>query len=151
MPRPMSPEREKEYAELHAYIDFYATNVWGIDSASPSHPTNAGKEIVEKFGKSKALDGLRQAANDTIEMVSNQPEEVVAKLDAALKAAGLLTISEVRRRYSATYKRILRRGMIRTDIEYYIIKGVAVDQAIPISQSERHALEEMLFAYKSGG
>ena len=67
MPCQMSPEREREYAELHAFIDFIATDVSGIDPADPIDPTNVGKRIVTEYGKSKALEGLKQAVNDTVE------------------------------------------------------------------------------------
>ena len=64
MPRTMSPEREREYAELHAYLDYFSTHISGIDPSDPIHPTNVGRGIVEKYGRSKALDGLKQAVND---------------------------------------------------------------------------------------
>ena len=38
MPRKMSAEREREFEELRAYLEFFATRVWGIDIASPAHP-----------------------------------------------------------------------------------------------------------------
>jgi hypothetical protein len=42
MSRKMSLEREREYSELHAYLDFYSTYVSGIDPNDPIHPTNVG-------------------------------------------------------------------------------------------------------------
>jgi len=54
MPRPMSPAREQEYADLNAFLDFYSTHVSGIDPANPIHPTNVGRRIVAEYGRSKA-------------------------------------------------------------------------------------------------
>lgn len=146
----MSPEREREFEELLAFVGFYATHVRGTDPASPSHVSAVVQNIVEKFGKSKALVGLRQAANDTVEATTNLSAEEVARLDSALRAKGIITLSEVRHRYSSMYKRVLRRGSITTEAEYYLVNGIVVDNSCPITTSERHSLEQMLAAYENG-
>jgi hypothetical protein len=63
----MSAEREREYADLSAFLDMYATHFRKIDPTDPRHPTNAGLRIFAAVGKSKALVGLRQAINDSLE------------------------------------------------------------------------------------
>lgn len=147
MARQMSKERELEYAELHAYLDFYSTHAMGIDPANPIHPTNVGKRIVEKFGRSKALDGLKQAVNDTVEDLNGQPLEYIQRLDAALRERGIITFSEIRRRYSSSYKRILKRGKIKTDTEYYIVAGILADPSSIASDDERNILEKLASEY----
>ena len=144
----MSQEREREYAELHAYLDFHSTHVMGIDPANPIHPTNVGKRIVEKFGRSKALDGLKQAVNDTVEDLSDQPLEYIQRLDAALRGRGIITFSEIRRRYASSYKRILKRGKIKTDTEYYIVAGILADFSSIASDDERGILEKLASEYE---
>ena len=148
MARQMSQEREREYAELHAYLDFHSTHVMGIDPANPIHPTNVGKRIVEKFGRSKALDGLKQAVNDTVEDLSDQPLEYIQRLDAALRERGIITFSEIRRRYASSYKRILKRGKIKTDTEYYIVAGILADFSSIASDDERGILEKLASEYE---
>lgn len=147
----MSAEREREFAELHAYLDFYSTHVSGIDPASPIHPTNVGKRIVEEFGRSKALDGLKQAVNDTVEDLSDQPLEFIQRLDAALRERSIVTFSEVRRRYASSYKRIMKRGKIKTETEYYIVAGVLADFSSLASSDERVVLEQLVAEYESNG
>ena len=150
MPRQMSPEREREYAELHAYLDFYSTHVSGIDPSNPIHPTNVGKRIVEHYGRSKALDGLKQAVNDTVEALSDQSAEYVQRLDAALRERGIITFFEIRRRYASSYKRILKRGTIKTETEYYIIAGVLADTSANASDEERAILDKLVAKYQPG-
>ena len=111
MPRLLSPERESEFQELSGYVDFVSTHVFGLNPLDPIHPSNALNDIVKQYGKSRALQGLRQAVNDTVEQLSDKPAEYIRDLDAKLRAQKLLTVSEVRRRYSSSYKRILRRGL----------------------------------------
>lgn len=144
----MSPEREREYAELNAYLDWYSTNVSGIDPADPIHPTNVGKRIVAEYGKSKALDGLKQAVNDTVEELVDQPPDYIERLDKSLREAGLVTFSEVRRRYASSYKRILKRGSIKNDTEYYLIAGVLADFTTSADDDERATLEQLVSAYE---
>ena len=147
MPRPMSPQREREYEELHGFLDFIATHVSEIDLANPFHPTNVGKQIIALYGKSKALDGLKQAVNDTVEMFERHPLEYVCRLDVALRERGLATLSEIRRRYASTYRRILKRGNIKTETEYYLVAGVLADLAANVTKDERAQLEILSASY----
>jgi hypothetical protein len=144
----MSPEREREYSELNAYLDWYSTNVSGIDPADPIHPTNVAKRIVDEYGRSKALDGLKQAVNDTVEELVDQPPVYIEKLDRSLREAGLLTFSEVRRRYTSSYKRVLKRGSIKNDNEYYLIAGVFADFTTSADDDERATLGRLVSEYK---
>ena len=150
MARRMSPEREREYAELEAYLDYYSTNVWGIDPTDPVHPTNVGKRMDAELGMSKAFDGLKQAVNDTVQSLVDHPPEYIESLDASLRAAGLITFSEVRRRYTSSYKKILKRGAIRTDTEYYVIAGVLADDTTSASAEERATLNRLILEYERG-
>ena len=148
MGRRMSPEREREYAELHAYIDAYSTHVHGIDPANPIHPTNVAKEILAKFGKSTALDGLRQAANDTVEELRHRDVGYLKQVDQVLAKHGVLTFSEVCRRYAASYRKILKRGKIKTETEYYLIAGALADAASACDAEERQQMQRMAIEYE---
>jgi hypothetical protein len=148
MPRVMSPQREQEFKELSAFTEFYWTQVKGIDPASPIHPTNALQQIVEQFGRSKALEGLRQATNDALEELSGRPAEVIEAFDASLRSLGIVTLSELRRRHSSSYKRIVKRGVIRTETEYHLVNGIVVDTASAVTAAERSELQRLLEAYE---
>jgi len=149
MPRTMSPEREREYSELHGYLDFYSTHVMGIDPADPVHPTNLGRGIAAKFGRSKALVGLRQAANDTVEQLRERPPEYIRQLDASLLERNLLTHSEVRRRYASSYKKLLARGRISTETEFYLVAGILADGGSHASSDERARLEQLYAQFEA--
>ena len=150
MPRAISTEREHEYGELLAYVSFFATNVMRVEPSSPAHPANAIKVIAAKFGKSKALVGLRQATNDTVEQMRGWNAEAVGALDQALRAAATLTASEARRRYGSSFSKVVKRGSIKTETEYYLVAGVVNDLSTQISAQERVSLEHLLAAYEAG-
>jgi hypothetical protein len=148
VPRQMSQEREREYAELSGYIDFYATHVAGIAPENPNHPTNVGKLVVAKLGRSKALDGLRQAVNDTVEELASRPPEYLRKLDSSLRKQGLPTFSEIRRRYASAYKRILKRRKLNSETEYYLVAGILADVSSLVDDDERVLLNQMVAQYE---
>ncbi len=135
----MSPKHEKEYAELSGYVHFFATVVWGIPLSDPNHPCNSN--IAERYGRSKALQGYRQAANDTIEALAGKPVEALRLLDEGLRKEGLLTFSEVSRRYGRTLKRILKRGRLSSETEWYLVTGALADPSTRLDESDRTTLE----------
>jgi hypothetical protein len=149
MTRPFSPDREREFQELLAFVSFCATHVSGVTPTSTSSIETVCAGIIEQHGKSKALEGLRQAANDVIEDLSGKRAAGVAALDEALHASGLITASEVRRRYASSYKRITKRGIIRNDTEYYLVNGIVVDRGNSISDEERATLQRLLDIYEA--
>ena len=148
MTRPLSPDREREFQELLAFVSFYMTHVSGVTPTPTFSIETVCAGIIEQHGKSKALEGLRQAANDVIEELNGKRAAGVAALDEALHASGLITASEVRRRYASSYKRITKRGTIRNDTEYYLINGIVVDLASAISDEERATLQRLLDRYE---
>ena len=149
MTRPTPPEREREYAELHAYIDVYSTHVIGIDPSNPIHPTNVGKQILAKYGKSKALDGLRQAANDTVEQLKDRDLEYLKRMDRLLAKHGAPPFSEICRRYGSSYRKMLKRGKIKTETEYYLVAGILADAASPSNAADRQKLQRLVDDYES--
>ncbi|WP_286624017.1 hypothetical protein [Variovorax fucosicus] len=149
MPRPLSADREREFQELFALVDFWATHVKKTAPNSQNNMADVCANIVQQHGRSKALEGLRMAANDIIEELSDIPSEEVASLDESMLASGLVTLSELRRRYASSYKRIVKRGHIRNDTEYYLINGIVVDLAKAVPDAERRELQRLTEAYEA--
>jgi len=147
MPRSLSAAREREFQELYAFVDFYSTQVMKPLANSPKM-ADVCVNIIEQYGRSKALEGLRMATNDILEELSRIPSAQVESLDEAFLRAGLVSLSELRRRYSSSFKRIVKRGRIQDDTEYYLLKGVVVDQSNDIDATERALLQRLLDAYE---
>lgn len=83
-----------------------------------------------------------------MEDLRHQPFEYIHRLDAALSQHGFVTFSEIRRRYSSSYKRLLKRGNIRNETEYYIITGILADLESGISEEERILIEQFATEYE---
>lgn len=152
MARPMSPEREKEFEDLLAFLDFhyevFTKPKLPLDMAERLSVRGEAERIAREYGRSKALVGTRQAVNDVVEDLSNLTAEGVELLDRALYDTGLSTLSEMRRRYSTLYQKVLRRGRIKTETEYYLVNGLVVDQTSALSGDERNVLQGMISEYE---
>lgn len=139
-------EKEREFDELASYVGFYATNVWKVPYDAPAHPSRFLAQ--GKFTKLQLLAGLRQAANDTVEDSARYSPEQVAELDRQCVANNVLTLSEVRRRYSRQYKAILKKRRITTETDYYLVVGILCDTTNSVSAEDRRVLESSVIAYE---
>ncbi|MFN3230986.1 MAG: hypothetical protein ACE363_02375 [Alphaproteobacteria bacterium] len=70
---------------------------------------------------SKSLD---LGINDLLEEFLHRPHAQIATADAQLSDRGLMTITAALSHYSKQIKKILKRGKIRGETEYYLLKGV---------------------------
>jgi hypothetical protein len=145
-----SDKTEKEYDELNAFLSHFATAYWGFPSDSPIHPANVGREIVAQFGKTKALVGLRQAINDVVEEAQDFSPTQVSQLDSDLRELGIVTLSELRQRHSRQYKAIRKRGTIRNEGEFYLVKAILEETAPILDPEELNALNEMIRRFELG-
>jgi hypothetical protein len=95
-----------------------------------------------------SLKGWRMAVNDCIEMSSHWSTARVIAMDAALRKAGIVTLSEIRRRYSTRLAAVLKRGSIRGEVEYYLAAGLVADTASNLSAEERLRLQVLVTQYE---
>lgn len=89
------------------------------------------------------------ALNDIAEESASWTPNAVAAADARFAASGTFTLSEVRRRYSKKYLQILKQGVIRSETEYYLLKGIRDDGSIEAGATEGQKIEEMMAAFEA--
>ena len=140
----MSPEKQKEFEELYLFIEYYSTHYLNIDRENRAHPSNCLDEAVKKTGKSKALQGLKQAVNDSIEDTADFDLEALKLFDSELSSKGIITLSALQQRYSSKYKRILKRGIIKNETEYYLVNGLLCDLDNGLPTEENAKLSKMI-------
>jgi hypothetical protein len=144
----MSPDKEREYSELISFVSIFATHAWNIDPTDPVHPANVAAHIAETLGKAKALVGARQAANDAIEALRGFTQQQLASLDARLIETGSITVAEMRRRYSRQYQAVLKRGRIRNETEFYLVKGILDSCVDSLGHDEQATLDSLLLGFE---
>jgi hypothetical protein len=143
----MRQDADLEYAELKAFLSFYDDRYLNVGSLPPEKRPTANLEALEKKSMKAASNGLRQAINDIIEMSFHFDREEAAKLDEQLRSRGIVTLSELRRRYSKKYRAIVKRGQIINDTEYYFVRNVLSDPGTK-TKAERETLETLIANYE---
>lgn len=144
----MQDEFELEYAKLKAFLSFYVDRYFSVDSLSPDKRPIASFEALEKKSMKLAFDGLRQAINDSVEMSLHFDREEVEKFDSQLRSRGIVTLSELRRRYSKSYAKIMKRGRIKNETEYHLIRNVLHDPTEKAAE-ERELLAKLISDYET--
>lgn len=139
---------DDDYQSLKVFLDrhfeWYAPKYPSTPPGSPSQFL----ENIEKSSRANAKKGLQMAINDIAEMTADWRPDQVAAADSKFAAAGTLTLSEVRNRYSKKYLQILKRGVIRSENEYYLLKGVVDGGSIEPGATESQQMEAMLHDYE---
>jgi hypothetical protein len=139
---------QHEYARLKDFLSFYAERYLGIERLPPDQRPIAVLEAIEKKSPKRASSGLRQAINDCVERSLRLSYGEVEDLDAQLRACGIVTLSELRRQYSRAYARIVKRGRITDEMEYYLVRNV-VNDPTEKAADERRRLEQLLEVYEA--
>jgi hypothetical protein len=143
----MQKPNAREYAELKEFLAFYSERYHNLQNFPPEHHPIACLSVLEAMSKTMALNGLRQAIHDCIEASLRFDNAEVAILDSELRKHGIVTLSELRRRYSGAYARIAKRGRIRNETEYYLINNVLNDPT-PKNDEERELLLNLIAEYE---
>ena len=75
----------------------------------------------------------------------------VGALDRRLAGKGLPSLTEMRSRVWRTIPKILKRGRIRNDEEYYLLKEKVIDMAdTTLDEESRKFADHLLFEYEFG-
>src|SRR4051794_23721923 len=100
---------ESEYAPLKAFFVAWEERFPPPATLRPeAHPV-AVLESFEKTSMSKARRGLGLALSDTLEMSWDFPPDEIAAIDREFSARGIITLTEMRRRYSRQFRGVLKR------------------------------------------
>jgi len=144
----MQETTDSEYAEMKAFLAFYVERYHlNLETLPPEKWPIASLEALEKKGMKAALKGLRQAINDCVERSFHFDRAEVERLDSDLRRRGIVTLSELRRRYSKSYAKIMKRGQIKNETEYYLVRNVLYDPTEKAPE-ERKLLEDLISDYE---
>lgn len=97
------------YEKLKIFMGLYVDWFFPEVGKPENHPSILVANL-EKESMANARRGVQMAINDIVENSSGWTAEQVAEADARFAAQGTVTLSEIRRRYSKKYAKILKRG-----------------------------------------
>ena len=144
----MRKEPELEYAKMKEFLSFFTARYLKVEGLPAEKQPIASLEALEKKSLKMALNGLRQAINDCVEMSSRFDHAEVEKLDSQLRSRGIVTLSELRRRFSKKYAKVVERRQIKDETEYYLVRNI-LDDPTEKSPEEFELLERMLSEYEA--
>lgn len=126
----------EDYAPLKAFF------AWMVDRFMPIPPGPPSEDrplaVLERFETQSmpiARKGLGMAVGNILEITSDLSAEQVGTTDTALGAEGLLTLSEVKARLGRAVGRLLARGELRYETEYYLLRNAA--ELLPEAQQAK--------------
>lgn len=135
----------EEFSTMRAWFALFAERVWPDLSSLPPevHPVRVLDGMVART-PGRAREGLALAISDILEDTSHLPLNEVAALDAGFLAIGLPTLTTMRLRFAREVTRVVKRGSIRNEAEYYAVRNV-VDH---VGEDRRDALWALLAAFE---
>ena len=108
---------------MERLLGHFATARWGIPPEAEMHPLVQMKLIEKRHGKANARKGLKMAINDIVEECADYDAEQTTALDAELERIEAMTLSEARAQFSRRLRAILKRGAIRDEGEFHLIRN----------------------------
>ena len=134
-----------EYVQLRSWFDRMVPKVFASDLLTPdTHPVSVLDKMAVKT-PAKARSGLGMAIGDIVEFTNEWSATDVIACDRELSQSGLPTLSEVRARFSKAVQRVVRRGHIKNDEEFYALRNAVEHQG-----ADPTNLWPLLEAYEAG-
>ena len=114
-----------DYPSLKAFFAWAFEHLMPSASGIPpeAHPM-AVLEGFEVRSIAIARKGLAMAIGDIIELTESLSPARVTAVDSALRAEGIITLTDVRARFWTRVRRIMERGALRGETDYYALRNV---------------------------
>jgi hypothetical protein len=116
--------RVQEFQRMRDWFAYVSQRAFPAELIAKAQPIAHVDQLAER-SPSKAREGLSMGINDVIEMTDNWSVQDVQATDAELAAKGLPTLTEMRVRFSKSVGRVIRRGRINDEVEYYAVRNAA--------------------------
>jgi hypothetical protein len=143
-----TPLSQEEYEQLKGFLGYFADTFMGAAAIDEEKRPVAFLQKLEQRSLTQAKRGLMMAIHDCLEVSSDWTPQKIAHVEEQLKARGLPSLIGLRKKYSKKYLAILKRGVIKTQEEYFMMKGVLDSSAIEAGAGETATLSKMVEEYE---
>src|SRR5688572_32606158 len=128
MPKPPAPVQRAEFERLTVFVQtiFKARLSATVSIPAEDQPAAVAARLWTA-SPAKALQGLRAAPSDMVEMTQDLKATPLAELEASLAASGAPSLASLRGRRLRSVFQILHRGRIRNDDEWRLLNTVVSD------------------------
>jgi hypothetical protein len=92
---------------------------------------------LEGRSTAAARRSLKMVINDIVESCIDWSKQQVTEADERLLQHGAPALSEVLRKYSRKYSQLLKRGTVKTEVEYYLLQGVLANGGVDSAEEKQ--------------
>lgn len=132
------------YEQMRAWFARLVPETLPIELLTPDNDPVSCLDRLAVQSLAKARSGLASAIGDTIEATGRWPRDRVAAIDKELVGEGLPSLTAVRLRFSKVIHRVIGRGSIKNDGEYY-----AVRNDVELGHDDQEPLWKLLSDYEA--
>jgi hypothetical protein len=147
MPRRLAPEKQLELDRLNRTLSVMAA--WADPLSGLPTDAETFAKVVAREVHARNLAGLRMILNDLVAMTQAASLQQRRDLDTQLRERAGVSLSSLMQRQSAAVARILKRGKLTSEQQYYLVREhmefVADD---PTHATHLPALYALLEAYE---
>jgi hypothetical protein len=148
MTRRLSPEKQLELERLSRILSIMAAWADLLSGLSPEGETFA--KVIARESEARNLPGLQMILNDMVAMTQAAALDQRQDLDRQLKERAGLGLRSLMKRQFATVERILKRGKLTSEQQYYLVREhVEFICNDPACAAEVEALHALLEAYEN--
>jgi len=129
--------------------------IWKFISAKNPYTITEEADPVNMLNKSerdsqaKARTGLKLMLDELFSMLDDAGPEELAELEAELQKAELPSLNELLAEVKQVPAKVLKRGKIRNEREWYVITELLSRIDAPISAAEREKLGQLCVTFES--
>ncbi|TIQ16768.1 MAG: hypothetical protein E5X51_33550 [Mesorhizobium sp.] len=139
---------EEEYVLSKGFLVFMDEYLHRKDAGSGIVDVASVIKSFEEKNMAQARKSVKVGLSDILAETASFDLEKIKGIDRALSGESLPTLSQMRAKHWARYKNAIKRGEIRGEIEYYMIKAIFDDTMVG-SPEEREAMSRMLSDYET--
>lgn len=136
------------HKKLFNLLSNFQFGLIGMNKDAPLHPSNV-LEDIEKQSFSLAIKSLKIGLGDCIAMINHLSKVQKSDLNNILKGNDFSTIEILTFKIRNTFKKIIKRGRIKNEKEYYVIIEILSDVEDDISTEERLKLNELISTFET--
>lgn len=145
----MTKSSRLTYDDLKRFFDVALSELLDLSSVPPEDLPMTALSRLEAQSRAQATTGLKMAIKDLMVPLAMAPVAKLDRLSVRLAEAGAPSVALIRAWASRGAGKVLDRGYIRSDEEFYQLNGL-LDGA-DLEEHERERIQAIVDAYEFGG
>lgn len=138
----------QDFDDCKKFLEVYLEDILKMDVNKSSYPINVLKKMKEDKGLNYAFLGMLEGIQDLILDSFQYDPSIIKDIDQYLISKNVRSLSYMRKKVSSKFKLIIKRGVIKNEQEYYLLRGFLDAPDIDFSEDEKLFLCSMISDYE---